>query len=219
MHRYEIMLIIPTFILVVIIVNYTEIDKSKTGLFYYAAAIFIFTNIYNRAKERRNRRVKNTEQIFFEWSSPQIRESRIYMSHWLTIETEKIKKDVHIRKGDPIRKKKIASKLILPSLSKIEKDAKAEYKLNFKTPLEQQLAQNEIESAVLREKHAFQIYQYFERWALLEINNGLDANSMTTLMSSYKEWWMTDFIEPWFKLEVDDMHIKKSLDQILAVLK
>lgn len=169
-----------------------------------AGFLFVAGHIYSRVKQRRDAKRRRAQELFLEWYSPDIRESRIYVSRWLLIN----------QKTTP------------PSLSQIEKTAADDYSKNYKkqrnTPPSHAKPSNasvvhEMDDPHLQEVHFFRIYQFFDRWALLIENADIDRRAASDYMQSYKPWYLNKFIVPWSDME-DDMYIKASLDRIAHLL-
>jgi hypothetical protein len=173
-----------------------------------AGFLFVAAQIYGRLKDRRDSKRKRAQELFLEWHSKEIRESRIYLSRWrLIIQAQ----------GNKI-----------PSLGKLEEASASVYQarrqLFFKNS-EGNHANNdkagnvhELDNIELQEFHAFKIYQFFERWALLVKNNDIDFASANEYMQSYKDWWLDNFVCLWLESE-SDPYIKASLSKILLYLR
>jgi hypothetical protein len=142
-----------------------------------AGFLFVIAQIYGRLKDRRDAKRRRAQDLFLEWHSKEIRESRIYLSRWRLISD---------KRGH------------LPSLGHIENAAADEYRIRYRSP---DIASgvnradlHELDNLELREFHAFKLYQFFERWALLVKNNDIDYRSTNEYMRSYKDWWLDNFI-------------------------
>jgi hypothetical protein len=165
-----------------------------------AGFLFVLAQMYGRLKDRRDAKRKRAQDLFLEWHSKDIRESRIYLSRW---------------------RSNIGECPGLPSLGQIESDAADEYKIKYKRPSEvvrQEAALHELDDLALRELHAFRLYQFFERWSLLVKNNDIDSRSANEYMHSYKDWWLDSFIVPWSNSE-SDQFIRQSLVETITYLR
>jgi hypothetical protein len=163
--------------------------------------LFVVAQIYGRLKDRRDAKRKRAQELFLEWHSKDIKESRIYLSRWRLVHKETI--------GS------------LPTLGEIEKSAADVYKARYdnpKTTRTKKTELQELDNPELREIHAFRIYQFFERWSLLVKNNDIDSNSADEYMYSYKDWWLDNFIVVWRDKESDE-YIRSSLIEIITYLR
>ena len=159
-----------------------------------AGALFIIAQIYGRAKERKSSNRGRAYDIFLEWHSKEIRESRIYVSRWIK---------THDR---------------LKSLGCAELDAANQYLERYYKAKEDGANNSvndmlELDDPEKEEYHFFKIYQFFERWATLVEEDEIDQLAAIRLMSSYTNWYKVQFIEPWLKCEEDEW-IKGSLEKI-----
>jgi hypothetical protein len=164
-----------------------------------AGFLFVLAQMYGRLKDRRDIKRKRAQELFLEWHSKEIRESRIYLSRWRANIDENR----------------------LPALGVIETDAASEYKIKYKNLHKSAATKKEVhelDNPALREFHAFKLYQFFERWSLLVRNNDIDPRSANEYMHSYKDWWLDNFIVAWLDIEPDDA-ICQSLQEILVYLR
>jgi hypothetical protein len=169
-----------------------------------AGCLFILGNIYSRLKERRDVKRKRAQELFLEWHSNDVRNSRIFVSRWIAVHGEEA----------------------LPALSTIEYEAASAYRERYKqltvaatakTSETLNLGSHELDDPALKELHFFRVYQFFERWLLLVKNSDIDHLIACEYMSSYKNWYLEKFIKPWLKLEPAD-HIKQQLVDIVRVV-
>lgn len=167
------------------------------------ALIFIGGTIYGRLRDRREAIRSRALSLFTEWHSLDMRESRIFASHY----RERIK-------GDSKR---------LPALSEVEKNAASERR-QFSV---QDLSEKpELESWSKVEFHFFKIYQFFERWSLLLHHGDIARIDSKNYMSSYVQWFLDEFITPWLQKENamikarngGEEHIRHSLSLIVTEL-
>jgi hypothetical protein len=171
--------------------------------------LFVIGHVYSRLKQRRDERRTMALTLFKEWHSEPIRSARIYLSRWKQLLSEK--------SGEG-----------LPALSEIERRATGAY---FEHIGEEEPPQassmsagdavqgpsHELDDPALQELHAFTVYQYFERWALLLENAELDQYVASRYMGSYKEWYLQEFIAHWQSIETDE-DILRSLQKILRLV-
>jgi len=170
--------------------------KDKNPSLYISAAspgfMFIVSQIYSRLKERRDAMRKRAHDLFLEWHSKDLRESRTFVSRWL----------------------KAFKKEDIPALSVLEDKAS-------QTNLQQQKMTG-LYDPNLQEQHFFAIYQFFERWAMLIKNNDIDRRAANGYMSTYKNWYLKNFILHWYELcqkGVDtDPYLKGQLALILRLV-
>jgi hypothetical protein len=169
-----------------------------------AGCLFILGNIYSRLKDRRDGKRKRAQELFLEWHSNDVRNSRIFVSRWITVHGE----------------------AALPALSSIENEAASAYRERYKqltlvasakTSETLTLGSHELDDPQLKELHFFRIYQFFERWLLLVKNSDIDHLIACEYMSSYKNWYLDKFIKPWLRLESND-HIKQQLINIVQMI-
>lgn len=109
----------------------------------------------------------------------------------------------------------------LPSLGQIESAAAEEYRRKYGSSDTASGSRNdshELADLQLREFHAFKLYQFFERWALLVKNNDIDYRSANEYMHTYKNWWLENFIVAWLNKESDE-YIHTSLSEIIKYLQ
>lgn len=166
---------------------------------------FLAGQMYSRIKERRDAKRKRAQDLFLEWHSKDIRESRIYVSRWLKV-----------RGGGTIQ-------MCLPSLGEIEQAAANSYENNYlarnsATPESVAALVNvgELDDPEKQELHFFRIYQFFERWSLLIEHDDIDNASAISYMSSYTGWYRDKFICSWAHHE-SDAYIKASLEKIIRL--
>lgn len=167
-----------------------------------AGFLFVIAQLYGRLKDRRDAKRKRAQDLFLEWHSQEIRESRIYLSRW-RLNIDKNKK--------------------LPPLGKIESNAANDYQVKYKNKTNnksknKEIETHELDNFELQEFHAFKLYQFFERWMLLVKNNDIDYQSADQYMISYKDWWLDNFIVAWMEKEADK-YIYDSLNEILIYLR
>jgi hypothetical protein len=166
-----------------------------------AGFLFVVAQMYGRLKDRRDAKRRRAQDLFLEWHSKDIRESRIYLSRLRLVHTEIV--------GN------------LPSLGEIERAAADIYRAKYNNPevaRDKKFELHELDSAELRELHAFRLYQFFERWMLLVKNNDIDYRSADEYMRSYKDWWLDNFIVLWMGKESDE-YIRASLGEIINYLR
>jgi hypothetical protein len=166
-----------------------------------AGFLFVVAQMYGRLKDRRDAKRRRAQDLFLEWHTKDIKESRIYLSRWRLVHTGII--------GN------------LPSLGEIERAAAEVYRARYNNPeaaRDKNFELHELDSAELRELHAFRLYQFFERWMLLVKNNDIDYRSADEYMRSYKEWWLDNFIVLWMDKESDE-YIRGSLGEIIGYLR
>lgn len=190
---------------------FLHVEKEKltyAGL-ANAGLLFVIGNIYGRLKERRDAVRKRAQELFLEWHSKEIRESRIYVSRWRAANPDKA----------------------IPSLSNIEK-------LAVNSALDKYAKTNAPRLQMLRpaprpatpkhpihplndpeqmELHFFRIYQFFERWSLLIKQGDVDRWLADQYMSSYKPWYMQKFITHWANVE-NDQYMSRSLNLIVELI-
>ncbi|NEQ53021.1 MAG: hypothetical protein F6K11_23255 [Leptolyngbya sp. SIO3F4] len=171
-----------------------------------AGFLFVISQIYSRLKERREIKRKKAQDIFIEWHSQAVRDSRSFVSRWLV---------AHENQNDS-----------LPSLGNLEIEAAKAYKSRYEKALvvspdgnkqEYLPTPHELDNPELKELHFFRIYQFFERWSLLIKNFDIDQPTANSYMSSYKAWYMDNLIHPWAKIE-KDRYIKASLEEIIKLV-
>lgn len=177
---------------------------SKDELLYVSVAnagfLFIVGQIYSRLKERREIKIKRAQELFLEWHSKDIRESRIFVSRW----------------------REVNPSLDIPSLGSLEREAAEAFKVKYQGPIVVATSPSgdvtptmthDVDDPELKELHFFRIYQFFERWALLVKVGDIDHRSATEYLGSYKLWYLENYIEPWLATE-DDVHIRPVLQMI-----
>lgn len=185
------------------------LNFTKHELIYVSVAntgmLFIIGHVYSRLKDRRDERRKRAQELFFEWHSKDIRDSRIFLSRWISVH----------------------GKDNLPSLGALEKEAANTYRKRYNTSLVVATSEgprtinplpHALDDPELKEFHFFRIYQFFERWAQLIKNSDIDQVVASDYMSSYKNWYLDTFIEPWRNSETDK-YIQEQLNDILRVVK
>lgn len=171
------------------------VSLANTGM------LFIIGHVYSRLKDRRDGRRRRAQELFLEWHSKDIRDSRIFVSRWV---------DVHGKDN-------------LPSLGVLEKEAAAAYRKRYDQSVV--VAKSEgstlisplphaLDDPELKEFHFFRIYQFFERWAQLVKNSDIDHAVACDYMSSYKSWYLERYIKPWSMSEKDP-YICNQLNNIL----
>jgi hypothetical protein len=177
-------------------------DKWWIAAITSAGILFILGQTYSQLKQQRSRRRIQARDLFLEWHSESMRQSRIFISRW---------KLVHATEGE------------LPPLGSLAIDAAQRCMDRYAN--RQQLTQTgltdpfvpspqELDEPELKEFHFFRIYQFFERWAMLARQRDIDQKAASDYMKPYKQWYLEHFIEPWRKSETDE-YILKSLDQIV----
>jgi hypothetical protein len=178
---------------------------SKDQLAYVSVAnagmLFILGHAYSRLKDRRDAKRKRAQELFLDWHSKDVRESRIFVNRWT---------EVHGKAG-------------LPTLSALERDAAGAYHRRYDRAIvlasgtggaDERPLLHALDDPEEKEVHFFRVYQFFERWALLVKNSDVDHATASAYMSSYKSWYLSGFIKPWAASETD-VHIKKQLEEIL----
>lgn len=134
-----------------------------------AGFLFVISQIYSRLKERRDPKRKRVQDLFAEWHSQAIRDSRAFISRWLAVH------------GDQNNS--------LPSLSSLEIEAAKAYKNSYEQALvisregkiqEHLPHPHALDDPELKELHFFRIYQFFERWSLL-VKNQILTNHLPTV--------------------------------------
>jgi hypothetical protein len=181
------------------------LNVGKDQLAYVSVAsaglLFIVGHVYSRLKERRDSKRKRAQELFLEWHSKDIRESRIFVCRW---------REIH-------------SAAALPALGELEKEASKTYRAQYQQTILIKKSEGEdfapmkthpIDDLELKELHFFRVYQFFERWSLLLKNSDIDQRSASEYMASYKNWYLQNFVKPWFERETD-VHLKESLRVIL----
>jgi hypothetical protein len=188
------------FLLLVVLIAISlsfEKDDLPTGLLpaisiLPSALIFIGGTIYGRLRDRREARRSRALSLFTEWHSPDMRESRIFVSHY----REKMNRDPEN----------------LPALSDVETNAALERR---QFTVEQMSEKPELESWSRVEFHFFRIYQFFERWSLLLRYGDIARVDSNNYMSSYARWYLDEFIIPWFKKEDEKITAKTGGDKFI----
>ncbi len=167
-----------------------------------AGLLFLSGHIYAKLKALKDQKKVRAHDLFLEWHSRDVRESRIFVSHWRMING--------------------TNRDVLP-LSNIENIATESYQSRYTNNivLAHSIHQSaipidprEIDNPELVELHFFRIYQFFERWALLVANNDIDHARANRYLRSYKSWYLDNFIVPWSTCETDE-YIKGSLVMIV----
>ena len=156
--------------------------------------LFVLGHVYSRLKDRRDAKRKRAQELFLEWHSKEFRESRIYVSRW--IESNGISN--------------------IPALGLLEKQATEAYIAERVEAPNKTKATNHIhplDDPEAKELHFFSIYQFFERWTALIDQDDIDVTLAEAYMTSYKQWYGTNFIERWYE-EEPDQYIKASLGNI-----
>lgn len=168
----------------------TYLSVAVTGL------LFVIGHVYSRLKERRDGKRRRAQELFLEWHSDKVRESRIFASRW-------------------VKSKGISN---LPALGVLEEQAAQAYIASKETQSSDSgraaIELHPLDDAEAKELHFFRIYQFFERWAALVDQDDVDTDLASSYMSSYKAWYLTTFIERWYKTE-SDQYIKASLENII----
>lgn len=174
---------------------------NKEALSYVAIAnaglLFVIGHVYSRLKDRRDSKRKRAQELFLEWHSKDIRDSRIYVSRW----------------------RRVNSGASLPSLSAVEESAATAVADAYAAATAPNAGQSRTPMHPLNdpeqlELHCFRIYQFFERWSLLVQRADIDHRLASEYMSSYKDWYLNGFIRPWLSIESDE-YIKASLERIV----
>lgn len=184
-----------------------NVDRDKLAYASVASTgmLFIVGHIYSRLKDRRDGTRKRAHDLFVEWHSREIRESRIFVSRWI---------EVHGIEN-------------IQSLSILQTDAATAYHRRYGQSLIVATSTGEttnnplphaLDDVELKEFHFFKIYQFFERWAQLVKNADIDQRVASDYMSSYKSWYLSTLIEPLANVEYDQ-YIKLRLDEILSRTK
>jgi hypothetical protein len=159
-----------------------------------AGLLFVVGHFYSRLKERRDFKRGRAQELFLEWHSKDFRESRIYVSRWLSA-----------HKTTP-----------LPALSSVEDEAAKTYIAEYESgPPTSKGAVHELDNPELMELHFFRIYQFFERWSLLVQHSEIDHYLAGEYLMSYKIWYLNNIIKPWWQVETDT-YIRASLNSILV---
>jgi hypothetical protein len=173
-------------------------DQMKIAFSVLSAAfIFFISTIYGRTKDRREAKRTRALSLFAEWHSADIRESRIFVSHYRSI----------IAKGSSDN---------LPSLSNAEKNAGEVRRTKTASEIKDLTS---LTDATQIEFHFFKVYQFFERWTLLLENNDIDPDDSRIYLSSYGQWYLDNFIKPWHRKEASgDPFIFNSLTRIVDAL-
>ncbi len=176
-----------------------EKDKLTYAGLANAGLLFVIGNIYGRLKERREALRKRAQELFLEWHSKEIRESRIYVSRW--------------RAANPNK--------TIPALSEIEqlatRSALEKYAKANAAPISSDQPIHPLSDPEQMELHFFEIYQFFERWSILVKQCDIDRWLADQYMSSYKPWYLEKFIDHWSNVE-NDPYISKSLTLIVALV-
>lgn len=191
-RNYSIELVLSIITAGIIFVIHWLVDLSNPAAlgFLGAGIFFLVGHIYGRLKDRRESNRKRALDIFYEWHSKEMRESRIFLSRW----------------------KAIYSNESLPALSEAEKCAIAGARKSRSESA--MVSQSTIDDPDLMEFHSFKIYQFFERWSLLVSNNDINRRDIDAYMGSYKSWYLENFIKSWMSKE-SDKYIYASLGKIL----
>jgi hypothetical protein len=173
-------------------------DQMKVAFSVLSAAfIFFISTLYGRTKDRREAKRTRALSLLTEWHSADIRESRIFVSHYRSI----IAND---------------SSDSLPSLSTAEKNAGAVRKTKTANEI---MELTSLTDPTQIEFHFFKIYQFFERWTLLLENNDIDPDDSRIYLSSYGQWYLDNFIKPWHAKEASgDTFIFNTLTRIVNAL-
>lgn len=181
--------LIGKFVLCIPSAELTYVSITVTGL------LFVLGNVYGRLKERRDGKRKRAQELFLEWHSKDIRDSRMFVSRWV----------------------KAKGKSNLQALSALEDEAAVAYiarKTRSATNSASEADPHPLDDVEAKEFHFFKIYQFFERWAALIDQHDIDVEVANLYMTSYKPWYLATFLEHWYKVE-DDQFIKASLRNIL----
>ncbi len=177
------------------------LNANREALSYIAIAnaglLFVIGHVYSRLRDRRDTKRKRAQELFLEWHSKDIRDSRIYVSRW----------------------QKVNSGTSLPSLSDVEESAAKAVAYTYAAAIaleagKSQAPMHPLDDPEQMELHCFRIYQFFERWSLLVQRADIDHRLASEYMSSYKDWYVTSFIKPWLSIESDE-YIKASLERIV----
>ena len=167
-----------------------------------AGALFLIGQIYSRLKDRRDQKRKKAQDLFYEWHSKEMKESRIYVSHWRSLKLDTFNS-------------------VMPSLSYFERESEKLYKDKYsnKESVKSEFL-HEIDDPEASELHFFRIYQFFERWSLLVENNDIDNDSAREYMCSYTPWYIENFIIPWKDSEAEEehRHIYHSLTRVIKFI-
>lgn len=182
-----------------VVVFKTGSEKLSYVAVLNTGLLFVIGHVYSRLKDRRDGKRKRAQELFLEWHTKDIRDSRIYVSRWR-----------RVHKGTS-----------LPSLSQVEELAAARTANEYaeatasaeKAIVERQI--HPLDNPEEMELHFFRIYQFFERWSLLVQRSDVDHRLASEYMNSYKDWYLNSFITPWLGSE-SDPYIATSLKNIVA---
>jgi hypothetical protein len=167
-----------------------------------AGILFMLGQAYSQLKQQRSRKKMQARELFLEWHSESMRQSRIFISRW---------KLVHATEGELPPLGNLASEAAQRCLERYanRSDLAPMGIADPFVPTPQALDEPE-----LKEFHFFRIYQFFERWAVLAKQRDIDQQIASEYMKPYKQWYLEHFIEPWRKNETDK-YIQQSLEQIV----
>lgn len=87
--------------------------------------------------------------------------------------------------------------------SRIEVDGLIAQNKATKTPLPTLSAMERDVNGKCTAKHAFRIYHFFEKWAVLARAREIDNKLLLRLLGSYVEWWRNEFFAEMSKSETD----------------
>ncbi|MFZ6816157.1 hypothetical protein ACO0K3_16930 [Undibacterium sp. Rencai35W] len=153
--------------------------------------LFVLGHVYSRLKDRRDGKRKRAQELFLEWHSKDIRDSRIFVSRWIEAKGESN----------------------LQALRTLENLATRAY-IDGEGRPNTSIDKHPLDDPEAKEFHFFTIYQFFERWAALIDQYDIDKDLANRYMSSYKPWYLSTFVNHWYRLE-NDQWIKASLRNIL----
>jgi hypothetical protein len=207
-YSMEAVLIVMAILAVGIIFAVFGLGYAPARDYYWIAAItsagilFILGQAYSQLKQQRSRRRTQARELFLEWHSDSMRQSRIFISRW---------KLVHTTEGE------------LPVLGNLANEAAHRCIERYANRSELAVTGSNdpfvpspqaLDEPELKEFHFFRIYQFFERWALLAKQHDIDQKAASEYLKPYKQWYLEHFIEPWRKNETDKF-IQQSLEQIV----
>lgn len=171
-----------------------------------AGILFVVGHIYARLKQRRDDRRAMALSLFDEWSGTKLRESRIFLSRLRLV---------------------LQSHGGIPTLGEMESTATKHYFSGLVSSRQEHdkeislipglSSEHELNNYEKREFHAFTLYQFFERWALLVTYQEVDHRIAARYLDSYTGWWINEFLRPWSVGE-SDPHIRSSLERIIKTL-
>ena len=87
--------------------------------------------------------------------------------------------------------------------SRIEVDGLITQSKVTKTPLPMLSAMERDETGKTTAEHAFRVYHFFEKWAVLAHAREIDNKLLAQLLGTYIEWWRDEFFLQMLKGETD----------------